>query len=204
MVHSTTRNAPHIYPSQNSILELWRTFPNGLSLCLLGNFTSFLYPATLYPTENDQWNFSEIPVEFQWNISPEFLWNSTEISVEFHWNNSVFPLNPSGISLKFHWNFSVIPLEFQWNISLEFLWNSTEISVEFHRNTSVIPLELQWNFTEISVEYFSGILLEYQRNFSVIPVEFLWDSSGISLRFQCYSSEISLKCHWFPTVKSNQ
>ena len=35
----------------------------------------------VYPTENDQWNFTEIPVEFQWNISPEFLWNSTEIPI---------------------------------------------------------------------------------------------------------------------------
>ena len=25
---STTRNAPYIHPSHDSILELWRTFPN--------------------------------------------------------------------------------------------------------------------------------------------------------------------------------
>ena len=29
-VHSATRNAPYIHPSHDSILELWRTFPNGL------------------------------------------------------------------------------------------------------------------------------------------------------------------------------
>ena len=27
-VHSTTHNASYIHPSHNSILELWRTFPN--------------------------------------------------------------------------------------------------------------------------------------------------------------------------------
>ena len=27
LVHSTTRNAPYIHPSNDSILELWRTFP---------------------------------------------------------------------------------------------------------------------------------------------------------------------------------
>ena len=29
MIHSTTRNAPYIHPSHDSILELWRTIPNG-------------------------------------------------------------------------------------------------------------------------------------------------------------------------------
>ena len=28
LVLSTTRNAPYIHPSHDSILELWRTFPN--------------------------------------------------------------------------------------------------------------------------------------------------------------------------------
>ena len=28
LVHSTTRNAPYIHPSHDSILKLWRTFPN--------------------------------------------------------------------------------------------------------------------------------------------------------------------------------
>ena len=28
LVHSTTCNAPYIHPSHDSILELWRTFPN--------------------------------------------------------------------------------------------------------------------------------------------------------------------------------
>ena len=28
LVHSTTRNAPYIHPSHDSIFELWRTFPN--------------------------------------------------------------------------------------------------------------------------------------------------------------------------------
>ena len=27
-MHSTTHNAPYIQPSHDSILELWRTFPN--------------------------------------------------------------------------------------------------------------------------------------------------------------------------------
>ena len=27
LVHSTTRNAPNLHPSHDSILELWRTFP---------------------------------------------------------------------------------------------------------------------------------------------------------------------------------
>ena len=29
LVLSTTHNAPYIHPSHDSILELWRTFPNG-------------------------------------------------------------------------------------------------------------------------------------------------------------------------------
>ena len=29
-VHSTTCNAPYIHPSHDSILKLWRTFPNAL------------------------------------------------------------------------------------------------------------------------------------------------------------------------------
>ena len=28
LVNSTTRNAPYIHPSHDSILELWQTFPN--------------------------------------------------------------------------------------------------------------------------------------------------------------------------------
>ena len=28
MVHSTTSNAPYIHPSPDSIIKLWRTFPN--------------------------------------------------------------------------------------------------------------------------------------------------------------------------------
>ena len=28
LVHSNMRNAPYIHPSHDSILELWRTFPN--------------------------------------------------------------------------------------------------------------------------------------------------------------------------------
>ena len=30
LVHSTTRNAPYIHTSHDSISELWRTFPNGI------------------------------------------------------------------------------------------------------------------------------------------------------------------------------
>ena len=30
LVHSATLKAPYIHPSHDSILELWRTFPNGL------------------------------------------------------------------------------------------------------------------------------------------------------------------------------
>ena len=33
LVHSTTRNAPYIHPSHDSILELWWTFPNVYILC---------------------------------------------------------------------------------------------------------------------------------------------------------------------------
>ena len=32
MVHSTTRNAPYIHPRHDSILELWRTVPNGIEV----------------------------------------------------------------------------------------------------------------------------------------------------------------------------
>ena len=36
LVHITTRNAPYIHPSHDSIFELWRTFPNAIChLCLL-------------------------------------------------------------------------------------------------------------------------------------------------------------------------
>ena len=34
MVHSATRNAPYIHPSYDSILELWRTLPNVVSVAL--------------------------------------------------------------------------------------------------------------------------------------------------------------------------
>ena len=33
LVHSTTRNASYIQPSHDSILELWRTFPNVYAGC---------------------------------------------------------------------------------------------------------------------------------------------------------------------------
>ena len=32
LVHSTTRKAPYIHPRPDLILELWRTFPNALTL----------------------------------------------------------------------------------------------------------------------------------------------------------------------------
>ena len=32
LVHSTTRNAPYIHPSHDSILELWQTFPNAIEI----------------------------------------------------------------------------------------------------------------------------------------------------------------------------
>ena len=36
LVHSTTRNAPYIHPSHDSILALWRTFPNVYSYVEMG------------------------------------------------------------------------------------------------------------------------------------------------------------------------
>ena len=36
LVHSTTRNAPYIHLSHDSILEMWQTFPN----VLVGNFVT--------------------------------------------------------------------------------------------------------------------------------------------------------------------
>ena len=36
LVHSTTCNAPYIHPSHDSILELWRTFPNVYSYVEMG------------------------------------------------------------------------------------------------------------------------------------------------------------------------
>ena len=35
-LHSTTLNAPYIHPSHDSILELWRTFPNAIC-CVMNN-----------------------------------------------------------------------------------------------------------------------------------------------------------------------
>ena len=44
MVHSKTRNAPYIHPSHDSILELWRTFPNvALSVVNLRTLFGFTY-----------------------------------------------------------------------------------------------------------------------------------------------------------------
>ena len=62
LVHSTTRNAPYIHPSHDSILELWRTFPNVLqcdiylSLKREGDITEDLFNSgnlIFKPTEID-------------------------------------------------------------------------------------------------------------------------------------------------------
>ena len=42
LVHSTTLNAPSIHPTHDSILELWRTFPNAQVV------ESFVHPVTCF------------------------------------------------------------------------------------------------------------------------------------------------------------
>ena len=62
LVHSTTRNVPYIHPSHDSILELWRTFPNVwqcdiyLSLKREGDITEAIFNSgnlIFKPTEID-------------------------------------------------------------------------------------------------------------------------------------------------------
>ena len=45
LVHSVTQNAPYIHPSHDSILELWRTFPNDMHLYFLIKLTTVIIAA---------------------------------------------------------------------------------------------------------------------------------------------------------------
>ena len=55
LVYSAMRNAPYIHPSHDSILELWRTFPNECEQERLKHL-SYSGPITLVAAKAIRWN----------------------------------------------------------------------------------------------------------------------------------------------------